>query len=519
MKTQAKQLFWNAMLLTASTLLVRTVGVSFQVYISARAGAEAMGLFSLMSGVYGFALTLATSGIHLGVTHVVIDAVGRGEDWRIRGAMRRALLYALSFGLLASTLLIGFAEPIGRLWLKDARTVSSLRLFGVTLPLIAISSALGGYFTAMRRAYKNAAVQVTEQAVKIGFTMYLLTALTARDIESTCRALVLGGVLAETASFLLEFLLYLADRRKTPSASGEHPRRADGKMLMKIALPIALAAYVRSGLITLEHILIPEGLRKSGSSHGAALAAYGSLYGMALPIVLYPAALISAFSGLIVPELAECNVQRSGRRISYMIGRVWSLALLFSIGVAGVLICFSGELGEALYPATDTGKYIRILAPLIPIMYVDTATDAMLKGLGEQVYSMNVNILDALLSVILVWILIPRMGIDGYIVTIYFSELFNTVLSITHLLAIRKTSVRLFKWVYKPLLSIVGATALTRLLWNLSGIRIVHIGLSVTLHILTATLLYLLLLCLTGSLDREDTCWIKGLFRRKGEEA
>ena len=76
MKKQAKQIFWNAMLLTAGALLVRTVGVSFQVYISNRAGAEAMGLFSLMSGVYGFALTLATSGIHLGVTHVVVDAMG-----------------------------------------------------------------------------------------------------------------------------------------------------------------------------------------------------------------------------------------------------------------------------------------------------------------------------------------------------------------------------------------------------------------------------------------------------------
>ena len=56
---QARQIFWNALLLTGASLLMRTVGVAFQVAISNRAGAEAMGLFSLMSGVYGFALTLA----------------------------------------------------------------------------------------------------------------------------------------------------------------------------------------------------------------------------------------------------------------------------------------------------------------------------------------------------------------------------------------------------------------------------------------------------------------------------
>ena len=214
MKKQAKQIFWNALLLSAASLLMRTVSVSFQVYISNKAGAEAMGLFSLMGGVYGFALTLATSGIHFGVTRVAADAIGRGEAHKIPRAMRYATAYALFFGLLAAGLLFGFAEVIGAYWLKDLRTVDSLRLFGVTLPLIALSSAWGGYFTAVRRVYKNAVVQVWEQMIKIGFTMYLLAFLIPGGVEKTCCALVLGGVLAELCSFLLNSLLYLWDRKK-----------------------------------------------------------------------------------------------------------------------------------------------------------------------------------------------------------------------------------------------------------------------------------------------------------------
>ena len=518
MKKQAKQIFWNAMLLTAGALLVRTVGVSFQVYISNRAGAEAMGLYSLMSGVYGFALTLATSGIHLGVTHVVVDAMGRHQPERILPAMRRAVLYALTLGGAACFLLITFAEPIGIYWLKDTRTVSSLRLFGITLPLIALSSALGGYFTAVRRAYKNATVQVFEQAVKIGATMYLLAMLTDGGIEATCCVLVLGGALAEVLSFLLELILYTVDRKRhfTRDRTGGDGR-AEGKKLMKIAIPVALTAYVRSGLITLEHILIPEGLRNSGSSHSAALAAYGSIQSMALPIILYPAALISSFSGLLVPELAECKVQDCHRRITYIISRVWSLALLFSIGVAGILICFSSEIGEALYPGTDTAVYIRMLAPLIPIMYVDTATDAMMKGLGEQVFSMNINIIDALISVVLVWILVPRYGIGGYLITVYFSEIFNTVLSITHLLTVSKTPVRLFKWVYKPLLCIVGATCITRALLLLCDLRVANAALSIVLHCLITLLFYVILLLLVGGIEREDLTWFGTLFARQAD--
>jgi len=515
MRSHAAQIFRNAILLAAASLLMRTAGVSFQVYVSNRAGAEAMGLYSLLFGVYGFALTLATSGIHLGVTRLVVDAVGKHRPDRVPTVLRRATLYALGFGILASFLLFSFADLIGSVWLRDVRTVSSLRLLSITLPLISLSSAWGGYFTAVRRPYKNAAVQVSEQVLKIGGTMYFLSVFPLGNVEQTCCALVLGGVGAEIASFLLELILFLRDRKRHFPSAEKGGNGNVGKRLLGITLPIALTTYIRSGLITLQHVLIPEGLRNSGRSHTAALVAYGSIHSMAMPVILYPAALIASFSGLLVPELAEAEAQNSRRHITYMISRVWSLALLFSIGVAGVMICFSAEIGDALYPATDAGKYIRILAPLIPIMYVDTATDAMMKGLGEQIYSMKINIVDAAISVLFVWILIPRYGIDGYIFAIYFSELFNTVFSIHHLLLISKTPVRVLKWVYKPLLCIVGATCAVRAFLVLSGWEIPNAVLSIVLHCIIATLLYLILLLLSGALDREDVCWIRGLFVRK----
>ncbi len=511
MRTRAKEIFWNAMLLTAASLFMRTVGVSFQVVLSGRVGAEAMGLFSILSGVYGFALTLATSGIHLGVTRMTVEAMESGNRARVGGILRRATIYAITFGSFASVLLFSFAETIGRFWLKDARTISSLRLLAITLPLIALSSAWSGYFSAMRRVWKNATVQVFEQAIKIGVTMYLLAFHFAKDVESACRIIVLGGMVAEVFSFLLEWILYRLDRRRYLGVDVCH-QAGDTKKLLSITLPIAATAYIRSGLVTLQHILIPEGLRKSGASHAAALVAYGSIQSMALPVILYPAALMYSFSGLLVPELAEAEVHDRRRHIHYMISRVWSLSLLFSFGVAGILICFSGEIGAALYPNSEAGYYIRILAPLVPIMYLDTATDAMMKGLGEQLYSMKINIADAALSVVLVLLLIPRFGIWGYIITIYISELFNTVCSITHLLVISKTPVRLCKWIYKPLFCIVCATAIVRFLLERSAWRIESATLSIILHIIAVVLVYVILLRLTRAVEKEDVRWVKGLF-------
>ncbi len=515
---QAKQIFRDALLLTGAALLMRTVGVWFQIAISNRAGAEAMGLFSLMSGVYGFALTLATSGIHLGVTRMVTETVSRGRSDRVPGLLRRAAFFALFFGCLSAVLLALSAGGISRYWIKDGRVLTSLRLFAVTLPLLSLSSVFGGYFTAVRRSAKSAAGQVCEQGLRIGFCMYLLAFFAGNETERILVALVLGGALAETLSFLLELALYLTDRHKHFPAKKGVSSAAEGRELVRITLPVALTTYARSGLITLEHVLIPEGLRNSGSTHAAALAAYGSIQSMALPIILYPAAIIVSFSGLLIPALAESRVLKSHTRIRYMISRVWHFSLLFSIGVAGILVCFSGELGAVLYPGTDTAKYLRILAPLIPIMYVDTATDAMLKGLGEQFRSMIINIADAGLSVLLVWILVPKFGIVGYLVTIYISELFNTVLSIHRLLVVSKTTPKVLKWVYLPLASVIGASFAARGVLSLlpdpgSG------KLAVCLHILLATGFYLLFVTLSGSVGKEERAWIGTLFRKSERNA
>ena len=283
---QAKQIFRDALFLTAAALLMRTVGVWFQIAISNRAGAEAMGLFSLMSGVYGFALTFATSGIHLGVTRMVAETISRKKPERVPGLLRRAVFYALFFGCLSAILLASLSGVISRYWIKDARVISSLRLFAVTLPLLALSSVFGGYFTAVRRSAKSAIGQVCEQGLRIGFCMYLLAFFAGEETERILIALVLGGALAETISFLLELVLYLIDRKRNfPRKKGISANR-EGRELVRITLPVALTTYARAGLITLEHILIPEGLRNSGASHSLALAAYGSIQGMAL---LFPA--------------------------------------------------------------------------------------------------------------------------------------------------------------------------------------------------------------------------------------
>ena len=60
-----KRLLINTLTLAATSFLMRTVGVAFNVYLTGRLGAAGIGLFSLVTDVYAMALTFSFAGLPL----------------------------------------------------------------------------------------------------------------------------------------------------------------------------------------------------------------------------------------------------------------------------------------------------------------------------------------------------------------------------------------------------------------------------------------------------------------------
>ncbi|MBQ8689634.1 MAG: oligosaccharide flippase family protein [Clostridia bacterium] len=467
MSSNRKRFFYNGILLTAVALAVRSVGMLFNSYITRTVGAEGIGLFTLIMTVYSFAVTFATSGISLTVTRLVAGAVGEGDGKGVRRIMRHAITYALIFSITASVVLLVFAEYFGIRVLGDGRTILPLRILAVSLVPIALSTVFSGYFVGVKRVARNAAVQVCGQIFKIAITLFFVLRFARLGVEYATIALCISTTLTELAAFLVGLLQFLLDRRRKPNGDKNTPRRFSD--VTSMALPLALSAYIRSALLTLEHILIPKRLRDRGESHTDSLAQYGILHGMALPLLMYPMSPLSSFAGLLVPEFAESTVRGEQARMKRIADEALNTTLTYSALVAVLLGIFSEEIGYVLYDSYDTGYYIALMAPIIPIMYLDHVTDSILKGIGEHVYSMWVNICDSVLSVVLVWSLIPLMGIAGYAVVIIVMEGFNFTLSALRLRKRIKFKINLFTAFVLPTLAATASALITRRLFTFSG--------------------------------------------------
>ncbi len=506
-----KLFFANALMLASVNILMRLISVSFNAYVSGKVGAEGMGLFTLVMSVYGLSVTLASSGVHLAAVRLTAEALANGND--LRPVMRGCAAYSLLFGTFSAVTLFALSEPIGTYLLGDARTIPSLRVLAMSLPAISLSTALAGYFTGVRRVYKNVIVSVGEQFVKITLCSALLLLIAPAGIEYACLAVVGGSAIAEGASFVCALVLYLTDHgRRMQNTS---IRTAQFGRVAAVAFPIAVGSYARQGLLTAEHLAIPWGLKRSGASSESALASYGVLHGMVFPLVLFPSAVLGAFSGLLVPEFTEAHEQGDTERIRRMAEKVLRTSLLFSLGVTGIFLSFAHEIGGGMYPGTDAGAQLARIAPLIPVMYLDSSVDAMLKGLGEQLHCMKINIADSAVSLLLVVLLLPRLGLDGYIIVLYVCELMNASLSISRLLAVTGLRVRLGRWVVRPIVSVILATSAVRLLCAYGNVPLIGTGESAAARIAVVAVFYVILTAVTGAVGKEDAAFLQSVLRRK----
>ncbi len=487
-----KRFISNGLIMTATSLLLRCVGVVFNTFISNKLGSEGMGVYSLVQSVFGFAVTFACSGINLGTVRLVSDALAVNNYISVKVAIKKCVLYSIFFSSVATSVLFFGARFIGLRLLCDVRTVKSIRFLAFSLPFISLSSVFNGYYSAVRRVYKNASVIILEQFLLIGITTKIISLYAFKGVEYACISVAVGSLLAEICSLLFNYILFLIDVKKHISNNGTLQQKL-GRKLVGISLPLALSSYARSGLVTVEHLLIPYGLRKSGVTFSQSMAKYGLIQGMVFPIIMFPSCIIYSFAGLLVPELARMNERKQLDKINRVAETVLNYSLIYAIGTAGLLICFAYELSVVIYNSAESFSYIYLFAPLVTVMYLDAAVDGILKGLNEQIYSMKINIIDASFSVLLVYFLVPHFGIKGYIVAIFVCEILNCSLSLTRLVKICDINFSLFKSVFLPLFYIVLSTATVTLFFEFFNITKITVASNLVLRILLILTLYLLL--------------------------
>lgn len=484
----------NAAIVTINTLLLRLAGVIFRVWTAAKIGSEGMGLYQLTLSVYVLCSTFASTGIATTVTRLVSDREALGDAAGGRAYTKKAAYLCLLVCAVFIPVLFFQADFISNNLLSEARTAASVRLCGFALPFVSLCACFKGYFLAKRQTLVPCLSQLLEQCVRI-LTVVFLIDKAGNSIEQKIAALVLGDIAAEAVACIFLFIFWIKNKKE------KNKGKASYREILRIALPISGGKYINSLLRTFENILVPAKLAVFYASKSKALSAIGVIKGMALPILLFPYALLGATTSLLLPEISADAAKNHTRHIAYTTQRAIKLTVIFSC-FCGIIFFFTGDvLGQLMYKSEQAGNILKILAPLVPLMYIDSISDAILKSLDEQVTTFKNSVTDSILRLILIFLFLASGGINAFIGIMYFSNIYTSVLNFYRMYNVTHFDANILNTYVFPVLfalfaGFTASNVLTK--FNLSHI------LYICLFFVTSIIIYSVLLIVFKIIKKED---------------
>lgn len=432
----SKKVFLKGTLILACTGLVsRIAGFFYRIFLSHAIGAEGLGLYQLILPLQGLMAALSYTGIQSALSRLIASRLALQEKKEAYFSLVTGIFAAVFFSAVTGFLLFRHADFFASTILKAPGTSDLLRLTAASIPLCAIHSCIDSYYYARKKASVPAAVQLSEQAVRIGAT-YILYLIFLSECRPVTAMIAAGGSLAGEAAASLISLLMVSFH------FGNHPVKEKTsvkifpliKDLFTLSFPISLNRILLTLLGSIEAVLIPQMLIRCGMTSSEALKIYGIFTGMALPLLLFPSTLTTSAAVMLMPSVARMDALGDQKQIRHVTDQTFFLCMFLGFLCGSGFFLFGPFLGTLLFHSQTAGTYIRYLSFSCPFLYTNTMLASILQGLGRPGRCLIHSAAGILIRIFSVVFMIPAIGIRGYFYGIFLGEL---LLSLLHVKALK----------------------------------------------------------------------------------
>lgn len=441
----------GTLLLTATGLFSQVVGFLYRMALSRLIGAETMGLYQLVMPVYSMLMSVTAVGLTVAVSTLSARYHALGDSGTVRLVLRRTLksflLLALPLGLAVAAL----SDPISVYLLGDARTRLGVVVMVPCMLLTGVENLHKHCFYGIGRVRPPAAVETAEQLIRAGAVLGLLIALLPRSAEETVGLIALGMVICEVFSACALTLLFRRHWRRFPP--GTPGTDISGKRLMSIAVPVGATSLLGTLLGSANAVLIPAKLVEGGMTLSEAMAEFGVLSGMTLPLLGLPTGFIGALCLVMVPDLSRRTAQGDKRAAGGFLDRVMSATSLLMAPAMALLTVVGPTVGRAMFKDPRVGELMLPLAGGTLLGCWQSVLSGALNGLGLQGKAARNAILSDVVQLAFTYFSVARFGLAGFAAGYAVSGLAGAGLNLASVLRAAQLRPRWFPWLVRPLLA------------------------------------------------------------------
>ncbi|ADU31550.1 putative polysaccharide biosynthesis protein [Evansella cellulosilytica] len=430
-----KQLLRGTMILTASIIISKALGLIYIFPFKAIVGLEGLALYQYGYGPYTLILSLATLGIPLAVSKFVSKYNALG-DYRTGQRLFKSGIIVMSItGVIAFIILFLLAEPIANHVLDPGELqgntiqdgVFTIRMVSVALLIVPIMALIRGYFQGFGSMGPTAISQVIEQIIRIIFIL-LLTYIILEVWQGTIGTAVgfaTFGAFVGALGGLLVLLIYWWKRKgyinkqiETSTMDHQIPLSKMYKELLTYALPISFVGLAIPLYQNVDILFFNSAMRAIGYVQTEVDMYFGAFAQAAHKLILIPVSVATAMSLTILPTVTKSFINKEHATLQKQITQTYQIILFLSIPASVGLVLLSDSAYATLFGLEDMeiGAYmLKYYAPVAILFSIFAVTSSLLQGINRQRYAVIALLAGLIFKLTFTYLMIVWLGPAGAI--------------------------------------------------------------------------------------------------------
>lgn len=525
-----KTIFTGTLILTLSGFLARILGFYNRIFLSNLIGAKELGIYQLIFPIYMLCFSLCCHGFETGISNLTSRFFAKGQKKNAHHLVRLGCLLSFCLSILLMFFLFESADYLSIFILKEASAAPPLKIAALSLPFVSIKACLHGYYIGLNRSSIPAVSQIVEQITRVG-GIYLLS-ISVFIMGADARIAAWGMVLGEAVSTIYTILAYFHtlfsekstffqknfqknnsnkmnqnknkqnkkitntknqnkispnknsqsrtlknyNKKYTDKRTFSHPTNSfvlSTKELLRhffsFSIPISVNHFCLTIISSLETILIPFMLKIFFHSHTQALETYGTLTGMALPFLFFPATIVNSLSVMLMPAISSAYGQKQHKQMENTISVSLHFCLIIGIFSTFAFLIYGTVLGETIFHSKEAGQYVYSFSLLCPFMYAAQTTSSILNGFGKTKQTLYHNLLGVGVRIFFILLLIPSKGILGYLVGLLAGYSLQLLLNLFRIYQTVPFYFSAEKTLLFPVITAIGGGILSKKFWKIAS--------------------------------------------------
>ncbi|NBJ89515.1 putative polysaccharide biosynthesis protein [Acutalibacter sp. 1XD8-36] len=435
-------------ILSASTLIVKALGLLFSIPLANFISAEGMSYFYGAYDIFTIFLVLSTAGLPIAVSRMVSTANAMGRRREADQVFSVAFWLFFAIGAAGCLIMLFGSRQISELLGKPGAAGTIVAL-APTVFFLSITSALRGYFQGRSNMVPTAASQVIEAVMKVavgtGLAYYIITYIGSDSMAAV--GAIIGVSVSSGLGMIYLVLCKLRQRRKDrelpEDGSAVSSRRDMMFSLLRFAVPITLGACFLSVLDFVDSAVLMDRMKTAAGFTQDQADYFSGVLGNARKFFDLPGAFVVPISTSLLPVLSGAIVSGDKPQVRHISSMSMRMTLLIAIPASVGMSIFAEPICMLLLAGRpDVGegaaRLLQVLALAIAFSSTVYTTNAMLQSFGRTTRPVIDMAVGGVVKIALSYALagIPEINVMGSAVSTVASYL---VIVILNLIAVRES--------------------------------------------------------------------------------